>query len=125
MSEAEVKQEKITRKSGTHLRVPVLPEESEVIRDKASQVNLSVAAYLRNLGLGYEPKSMIDKSLVGELAKINADQGRLGGLLKMWLSNHERFFGFDGDKTRKTIEAVLYKIEESQEQLLKIAKEIN
>ena len=120
----ELQKKKKTRKSGTHLRVPVLPEEETVIKDRACQANLSVASYLRNIGLGYEPKSMVDKSLVADLAKINADQGRLGGLLKMWLSNNERFFDFEGEKTRETITDVLSKIDDNQELLLSISKKI-
>lgn len=43
-----------TRKHGRHLRVPVLPEEEEEIKKRAKQTGLSVAAYLRNIGLGYQ-----------------------------------------------------------------------
>ncbi|MDD7805963.1 MAG: conjugal transfer transcriptional regulator TraJ [Endozoicomonas sp. (ex Botrylloides leachii)] len=118
----EVLEKKPTRKSSTHLRVPVLPKEADVIKAHAAQVNLSVAAYLRQLGLGYEPKSTIDRALIAELAKINADQGRLGGLLKMWLSNKERLLGFDGEKTKATLKAVLEKIEKNQTLLLEIAQ---
>ena len=42
-----------TRKQGRHLRVPVLPEEEAAIKQKAAETGLSVAAYLRNVGLGY------------------------------------------------------------------------
>jgi hypothetical protein len=31
-------------------------------------------------------RSILDYDAVRELAKINSDQGRLGGLLKLWLS---------------------------------------
>ena len=72
------------------LKVWVNDEEKEAIKHNIALVGkMSVSAYLRNLGLGYFPKSKIDKQIILDLAKINADQGRLGGLLKMLLSNKE------------------------------------
>jgi hypothetical protein len=70
-----------------HLRVPVLPEEEAAIKRQAAVAGLSVAAYLRNVGLGYEIHSVLDLQRVDELARINADLGRLGGLMKLWLTN--------------------------------------
>jgi hypothetical protein len=32
-------------------------------------------------------KSILDQNSIADLAKVNADQGRLGGLLKLWLTN--------------------------------------
>ena len=113
-------QDKVTRKHA-HLRVPVLPEEKALIEKQARAAGRSVAAYLRALGMGYEVGSVIDAELVGELAKVNADQGRLGGLLKLWLTNDERFAGFDEATMRATIKAVLSKIEATQDVLLELA----
>ena len=74
------------RKRTRVLRVPVHPEEAEVIEAQARAAGLSVAAYLRNVGTGYEPRSVIDRAQVHEMLRINGDLGRLGGLLKLWLS---------------------------------------
>jgi hypothetical protein len=52
----------------------------------AAAAGLSVFAYLRNLGLGYKPHSTLDHQAILSLVKVDADQGRLGGLLKLWLS---------------------------------------
>ena len=72
------------------LRVPVLPEEEIMIKAKASEAGLTIAEYLRNLGLGYTVPSVIDNRQVDALLKINADLGRLGGLIKLWLTNDRR-----------------------------------
>ncbi len=72
------------------LRVPVLTKEDAEIKAKAQDAGLSVAEYLRNLGLGYQVPSVIDNRQVDALLKINADLGRLGGLIKLWLTNDER-----------------------------------
>ncbi|HRB21400.1 MAG TPA: conjugal transfer transcriptional regulator TraJ [Nitrosomonas sp.] len=72
------------------LRVPVLPIEEAEIKSKATNAGLPVAEYLRNLGLGYQVPSFIDNRKVDALLKINADLGRLGGLIKLWLTNDKR-----------------------------------
>ncbi|MBS0300058.1 MAG: conjugal transfer transcriptional regulator TraJ [Proteobacteria bacterium] len=72
------------------LRVPVLPIEEAEIKSKATDAGLTVAEYLRNLGLGYQVPSVVDSRQVDALLKINADLGRLGGLIKLWLTNDER-----------------------------------
>jgi hypothetical protein len=119
----EKKQAATTRKSGRHLRVPVLPDEEEAIKKKARQAGLSVAAYLRNVGTGYRIESVIDAELVCELAKINGDQGRLGGLLKLWLTNSEKLGNQDPDHLRRLIYGVLDRIITMQSALLRLVTE--
>ena len=72
------------------LRVPVLPIEEAEIKTKATDAGLPVAEYLRNLGLGYQVPSIVDSRQVDSLLKINGDLGRLGGLIKLWLTNDKR-----------------------------------
>jgi hypothetical protein len=100
----------VTRKQ-RQLRVPVLPEEALAIKAQAQAVGLPVAAYLRNVGLGIEVKSVLDYQRIEELARINGDLGRLGGLLKLWLTNDERLRRIKASELR----AVLNKIEANQE----------
>lgn len=119
----EKKKATTTRKSGRHLRVPVLPDEEEAIKEKARQAGLSVAAYLRNVGMGYEIEGVIDAELVRQLAKINGDQGRLGGLLKLWLTNSEKLGNQDPDHQRRLIHGVLDRIISMQSALLRLVTE--
>jgi hypothetical protein len=77
-----------TRKRTTQIMVRVSPDEKEEIHHVAGQCDLSAPAYLRALGLGYEPKSNIDVQAVEQLAQLHGDLGRVGGLLKMWLSDN-------------------------------------
>jgi hypothetical protein len=51
---------------------------------------LSASNYLRAIGLGMGVTSIIDHRKVDELVRVNGDLGRLGGLLKLWLSNDEK-----------------------------------
>lgn len=60
-------------------------ERAEIERLAALTGN-SVSAYLRTVGLGAAVRSTQDYQAVLELAKVAADLGRLGGLLKLWLT---------------------------------------
>lgn len=97
------------------LRIPVLPEEERVIKAKAYEAGLTVAEYLRNLGLGYSVTSIIDNRQVDALLKINADLGRLGGLIKLWLTNDERTKYIGKSQLYMTLDA----IQETQSVMLK------
>jgi hypothetical protein len=68
------------------LKVFVSERERAEIETRAATTGLSVSAYLRNLGLGFQPHSTLDHEAILVLLKVNADQGRLGGLFKLWLS---------------------------------------
>ena len=99
-----------TRKSSPPIKVYCLPEERQRIERNAARVGLTLSSYLLTLGQGYEPRGVVDGEKIEELMRINADLGRLGGLLKLWLTNDERTARF-GDAT---IRALLSKIEDTQ-----------
>lgn len=107
-----------------HLRVPVLPEEKTAIEQQAEAAGLSVAAYLRNVGLGYEIHGILDYRCVQDLTRTNGDLGRVGGLLKLWLTNDERFMQFRPIKVRAIILQLLARIESNQNELRTIIKKI-
>ena len=109
-----------TRKNGRHLRVPVLPEEETLIKTNAERAGLTVAAYLRNVGMGYEIRGIVDNNEVERLAKINGDLGRLGGLLKLWLTNDVRTAQFG----ETTIRAALSRIEDTQNKMIDVMRSI-
>ena len=77
-----------TRKRTKHILVRVSPDELETITEQAKAFSYpSNAALLRDLALGIEPKSTLDQQAILDLVKVNADLGRLGGLLKHWLQS--------------------------------------
>jgi hypothetical protein len=91
------------------LRVFVSERERAEIETRAAATGLSVSAYLRNLGLGFQPHSTLDQEAILALLKVNADQGRLGGLFKLWLSRQS---APSADTTE--IQKLLVDIEECQ-----------
>lgn len=69
------------------LTVAVNDRDRALITANAKACSLSVSAYLRAAGLGKPIHATVDLAAIEALAKVNADQGRLGGLLKLWLTD--------------------------------------
>ena len=95
-----------------HLKVVVSERERAEIETRAAATGLSVSAYLRNLGLGFQPQSTLDHEAALALLRVNADQGRLGGLFKLWLSGQSA-----PSAEAMEIRSLLVDIEESQREL--------
>jgi hypothetical protein len=89
------------------LRVVADASEADRIAALAKAADLSVSGYLRRVGLGAQLKPVLDLQLILELVKLNGDQGRLGGLLKLWLSERPGVgaSAFDVRKLLRQIEA--------------------
>lgn len=113
-------EKKATRKSSTPIKVYCLPEEKKRIEAQAERAGLSAAGYLREVGQGYQIKGVVDCEQVRELARINGDLGRLGGLLKLWLTDDVRTAQFG----QSTILAILSKIESTQEEMVKVMTKV-
>jgi hypothetical protein len=103
-----------SRRECSPLRVVVNEAERALIQGSADTAGLSLSAFLRNVGVGYPVRSIVDQKQVAELAKINADLGRLGGLLKLWLAGDPRLDPRRFPHIERTIAATLGQIESSQ-----------
>lgn len=68
-----------------HLQVVVDGDERAEIKRRADAAGLSVSGYLRAVALNHRISSVLDHAAVANLVKVAGDQGRLGGLLKLWL----------------------------------------
>ena len=104
---ADLPQEK--RNKSRPIKVLVTTAERQVIERGALAAAMPPSSYLRVLGLGHEPKSRLDQQALLSLLKVNADQGRLGGLLKLWLSTRAGHGAPVGD-----VRKLLKQIEETQ-----------
>jgi len=96
------------------------PEERETIEQQARSTGLSKSSYLLRVGMGYPIRSIVDHHHVEELVKINGDLGRLGGLLKLWLSKETSVAGIEARTVRETLQ----KIEVAQEQMLGLMQKV-
>ena len=101
-------------------RIEVWCDDDELAKIKANakDTKLSNSEFLRNLGKGYEPKSAVDKEAIRGLAKLHADQDRLGGLLAQYLSE-----GKGGSTPLKNVGPLLQEIESLQIFIAKLVLE--
>lgn len=102
------------------MKVYCLPSEKIELESAAASAGLSVSTYLLTIGRGYRVTGILDNKRVEELARINGDLGRLGGLLKLWLTDDVRTLQFG----EPTILALLSKIESTQEQMQEIIQQV-
>lgn len=108
------------RKDYQPIKVYCFPDERESIEQQAQSTGLSKSSYLLRVGMGYPIRSIVDHHQVEELVKINGDLGRLGGLLKLWLSNGKPAPGIDA----RTIREMLKKIDRMQDQMLALMQRV-
>ena len=116
----EANENKVTRKGSPPIKVYCLPEERAEIEANAKRAGVSVARYLRDVGQGYQVKGVMDYQHVRELVRVNGDLGRLGGLLKLWLTDDAKTAQFGAD----TVLALLARIEATQDKISTIAESV-
>ncbi|EFA8201683.1 plasmid conjugation system NikA protein [Escherichia coli] len=109
-----------TRKNSTPIKVYCLPEEKVLIQENAEASGLSVTGFVRRVAMGYQVDSIVDIKQVNELSRVNADLGRLGGLLKLWLAKDPRTVNF----SPTMIKTLLAKIESTSQELRNIMDKI-
>ena len=113
-----------TRKGNMPIKVWVTPSEKQAIDANAKACGMSMSAYLRQVGIGMPVKSILDHQCIADLAKVNADQGRLGGLLKLWLTNDAKLKPYDRAKLSVNIIKLLAEIKRLQALLFEKATSI-
>jgi hypothetical protein len=115
-----MRDKKKTRKESPPIKVYCLPEERVQIEANAKAAGMSLSAFLLTVGQGYKVTGIVDFEQVRELARINGDLGRLGGLLKLWLTNDRRTAQFG----EATIRALLSRIESTQDEMGQVMKSV-
>ena len=111
---------RITRKGSPPIKVYCLPEEKAQITENAKAAGLSLSTFLLRVGAGFEVRTVLDYQRIEELARVNGDLGRLGGLLKLWLTNDERLREVRAEELR----TLLNKIERNQEAMRTIMQKV-
>jgi hypothetical protein len=102
------------------LKVVVSAAERSEIQGRARATGLSTSAYLRSVGLGYEPRSVYDLDAVAEFAQVNGDLGRISGLLKLWLAERA---GHQGTRVAD-VERLLHETRELQQRMLALMSRV-
>lgn len=89
------KKPKATRRDSTRITLYLLPEEKKFIDEHAARLNVSSNEFIRASIRGQRFPSYVDQESIRELVKLRADLGRLGGLLKLWLTNDAKTAKFN------------------------------
>lgn len=103
-----------------YIKARVTSDEYEEVNHLSKMYGVTTSDYLRSIALNYPLKSRVDQLAFLELQKCRGDLGRLGGLLKMWLSNKDRRPGLE----EVEVKALLKRIDESQEEITGYAREL-
>lgn len=98
--------------------------EREQIAATAAACGMTSSAYLRRVGLGYQPRSMVDVERVAAMLDVAGNAGRLGGLLKMWLADDARLKTFAPRDMRPVIAETLKRIGDAQIEIRAVAETV-
>lgn len=79
----------LKKKRKARLYAHVTEDERQEVEDLAQQARLKVSSLIRRLVLGRQLPDVHRHEAVIELVKINADQARLGNLLRMAIDDPE------------------------------------
>ncbi len=113
------------RRVRTHLlQVRLTTSELNDVRIRAGMCGVSTASFVRAVALGEKLKVVADQRAVLELIRLRADMGRLGGLLKLWLTNEERFDKERGELSVADVRDVLHRIEATEEQIREVVERL-
>lgn len=91
-------------------------EEHQSIVAKATQAGLSCSSFAKAICLGGQVHSLDTHLSIRELARVNGDMGRLGGLLKLWLTER--------DNNAIDVRKVLRELEVNQRELKQAIKNL-
>lgn len=95
------------------IQVRATPEEKIELKGRSEAFGISVGELCRRAIFGVKIKSKTDQDAIQELAATRADLGRLGGLLKGWLSGAFPQ-GIPSTKVHTEVVALLREIERAQ-----------
>jgi hypothetical protein len=98
------------------LYVYVNGAERSEINAKAKAAGMTISAYLRAAATNKRILSALDREGLGILSQVHGDQGRLGGLLRMYLK--------DPDAAGSIARALLDQIKSVQRDLAEAAKKV-
>nr|CAM74317.1 oriT binding protein [Magnetospirillum gryphiswaldense MSR-1] len=105
--------------------VSFTPEELATVKAQAGQFKLSVSEMLRRFALGQtlpDPSAFTGAQSIRDLLKVNADQARLGNLLKLALDESD---GTWPASMVARIDGLMVQIQDTQDQLKATVKEIH
>jgi hypothetical protein len=98
------------------LKAYLTPEEYLQVKTQAKNCGVSISDYAKRLLCGLPIKTSIDHDRVLELLKASADLGRLGGLLKLGLSEGR----LSRQKGNEVLDEILILKEKLEEKIMQL-----
>ncbi len=98
------------------LSVYLSDDEYQEIRQSADKAGISFSRFAKMMCMGQTIKSIEAQRVIIELVKVRADMGRLGGLLKLWLT--------DKDNHATDVRMLLRELEAGQRAINRQIKEL-
>jgi len=112
-----------SRKKTEMIQVRATPEEKVKLKARAAAFGMSMGELCRQTLFGVVVKSKTDQNATNELAATRADLGRLGGLLKGWLSG-SFVQSSPQSQTHSDVVLLLRQIEAAQKEVFEAAKKL-
>lgn len=112
-----------SRKKTQMIQVRATPEEKVKLKARAAAFGISMGELCRQTLFGVVVKSKTDQNATNELAETRADLGRLGGLLKGWLSG-SFLQAPPQSQMHSDVDVLLRQIEVAQKEILATAKKL-
>ena len=106
------------------LQVRLTPDEHRAVTSSAQACGVSAATFVRAVALGEKLKVVADQRALLELLRLRADMGRVGGLLKLWLTNEERFDKEKEGVGVREVRDVLSRIESTESQIRAVVERL-
>lgn len=113
-----------SRQKITTIGVRCTPAEKDLLKHRAEAFDVSVGELCREAIFRSIPKSKTDQNAIGELATTRADLGRLGGLLKFWLSG-DSAQPAPVPKTKTDVVKLLREVEAAQKLVVESVKKVS
>lgn len=114
MLESEIMKSKSQKRiRQKYIKVILTEDEKSKIEKNAELAKISSSQYLRDLGLGYKPKSLVDIMVIQEVRSLKSDMNKVGGLLKLLLSGQK----VDPKEFRSTVNGLLLDFSRNQNSL--------
>lgn len=108
------------------VQVRCTPLEKQQLKSRAAAFgsSMSVGELCRSIIFGSQPKSMTDQVAIVELAHLRADLGRMGGLLKGWLSG-SFIQAPPALKSHSDVIKLLKEIDVAQQRVLEVVEKVH
>lgn len=110
------------KRSRPVLKVYMTKAEKARVAACAASCRMTSSGYAKMVLLGHQPVSCTDLKQMEGVLKVAADLGRLGGLLKMTLTNDERLQDMGREMGLVTIDGILVDIRVTQANLRKLVE---